>query len=272
MRPGNRRGLIGADICSDRLVEPITGLHGFSAGGGAFIVRLDAHGGGETRLTSVEIELPPAMILPPAVVHPMTAVLAMITVIPIRNPYPIFLPPRSPDTPACRCFLRFVYNRRPCISIISVVCYRIGRRVFIKVNNIYVDGRFAGAAASGYGNGDGHLLRSAGCCPAYPRQLAVAIRIVNIADLEAFTVHIKSGGHRLIRITLTAADSDCCDDLGVHPILIIIDRYIGRFGRHILKAHDAETECRTNIFIGGGSGAAARPCGITEVGHLQEHG
>lgn len=90
---GNRRALAGADAPDDSLVDAVPGLHYRPTCGGILAVALDAHVGGQAGAVPIQIEFPPPMVTP-------------ISVLVISVPYPIFLPPWTPNAPACRTFYR----------------------------------------------------------------------------------------------------------------------------------------------------------------------
>ncbi len=186
-------------------------------------------------------------------------------------PYPIFLPPRAPDTPACRAFHRSAWNRSAGEAVIAVIGYGIGRRVLIKVNDFYVEGRFRRAAGAGHRHFNGHVLLGIRGSPFHPRKLAVAFRVINIAHVVGLAANVEADTGGAVRVGLATADAHRRDDVGVDPVLIIVGVNL-RFLRLFLKADDAKPKAGLDIRIGGGAGFAASPCGIAEIAYLQEHG
>ena len=154
----------------------------------------------------------------------------------------MLLPPRSPYCPACRGLLRIIGNSRSSKAVIAIIGYGVGRWILIQVNDVDVDCRLAGAAAPGHRNRNCHMLWSIRRCPAYPCQLAVAIGIVDVADLVAPAVHIKGCRYRMIRIALTAADGNRCDDLCIYPVFVVLHENLRRFVRLILKPNDTKNK------------------------------
>ena len=250
--------MVGADTTDDNLVDAVPGFHYRSAGSGVLAVALDAHGCGQTGAVAIQIKFPPPMVTP-------------ISILVTPMPYPIFLPPRTPNTPACRAFHRPIGDRRTGKAVVAVIRYGIGRRVLIKVNDFHVESRFRCAAGARYRHLNSHVLLGIRGSPFHPRKLAVAFGVINIAYAVGLTADIEADAGGAVGIGLSAADSHCCDDVGVDPVLIIVGFNLRRL-RLFLKADDAKPKAGLDIRIGRGAGLAASPCGIAEVTHLQKHG
>ena len=255
--------MVGADTSGDGLVDAISRFHRSSAGSRIHAVAFDAHGGGHAGAVTVQVKLPPSVIAPISVI---VSFIVIITV-----PYPIRLPPRTPDTPACRVFNRSAWDSGGAEAVVSVIGYGIGRRVLIKVKDFDVEGRFRRTAGTGYRHLNCHVLLSIGGLPFYPRKLAIAFGVVDIAHTVGLPTDIKADAGGPVGIGLTSADPHRRDDIGVYPVLIIVGVNL-RFLRFLRKTDNAKSKAGLDIRIGCGAAFAASPCGIAEVAYLQKHG
>ena len=259
LRRSNCGTLCCADMGTNSLVDPIAGFHGFSVCGWRLLIRYHRHIGSQTCRVAVVVKLPPSMIAPVAI-----SISAAV-------PYPVFLPPRPPDTPICGCHLCFLRQVGKCKVIFPVIRIWIWRWILIQIHDIHMDRSFIHTASAVHFHRDCHRLRLVRCCPANPRQLAVSIRIVHLIYCIGITLYMECHRNRMVRITLTATHFHRCNHFGIGTIFIII---CADFRRrcHFIKPDNTNSQRRFNITVRCRRACAAAPCGITEIRCFEKNG
>ncbi|MPN53679.1 hypothetical protein SDC9_201343 [bioreactor metagenome] len=130
------------------------------------------------------------------------------------------MPTRRPNAPACRGCFHVGRHGAGCVGVVSV-CGNGIRRIFTgKIGDVADDGALRRTASR-----HGHInCDDAGFgrrVPPHPNQLAVTVRIVDIAHSIGRTLDVESYADGIIRIGLPAADLHRSYDVGVYAILVI---------------------------------------------------
>ena len=211
LRRSYGRTLRGADAGRNALLDAVSALERRGRCRGRQAVRRDDHGCRQAGCVGVIVKLPPALILPPAVVHPVVpairvgfalAVRPPIRVpalLPVFNPHPILLPPGRPDAPGGGGHFFFLWDIHEGEGVVSVVGHGIGRVVAVQIHNVGGDGALCRASAQ-HPDLNGADTGFIGGMPFYPDQLAVAVRIVHIADGIGAAFDYKLHGDRVVRV------------------------------------------------------------------------
>jgi len=250
--------LVGADTSDNCLIDAVSRFHCPPAGSRIAAVTLDTHGSGQAGAVAIQVKFPPSVIAP-------------ISIFIIPMPYPVLLPPRPPNTPICRAFYRSVRNSGDTVAVVAVIGYGIRRRIFVKINDFYIEGGFGGASGTGYRHMDCQCLLSIRGFPFYPRKLTVSFRIINITHVVGSPTDIKADTGGPVGVGLTAADSDCRNDIRIHTVLIIVGVNL-RFLRPFCKTDNAKPKAGLDVRIRSGACPASSPCGITEITYFKKHG
>ena len=107
--------------------------------------------------------------------------------------------------------------------------------------------------------------------PLHPYQLAVAVRIVDIADGVSPALNHKADRHRIVRIRLPAAHLHRGDHIGIDSVFIVEVIYIGRF-QFTIEADDTDAKGRDDLIVADLAIGASGPCGIAQVSFFKEYG
>ena len=145
----------------------------------------------------------------------------------------------------------------------------MGRVIAVQIHDITGDGALCRAAAR-HADGNRYDAGFYGSTPAHPRQLAVAVRVVDITDSISPALNVKAYRYGVIRVGLSAAHLHGGDNFCVDAVFIIkvIDL---RWRDHLVEADDADTKRRDDVAVGRLLRAAAGPCGVAEIRFLQKN-
>ena len=207
----NCGALCGADAGRNALLDAVSALERRGRCRGRQAVRRDDHGCRQAGCVGVIIKFPPALILPPAVVHPVVPTvrvgfalairppIRVPALLPVFNPHPILLPPGRPDAPGGGGHFFFLWDIHEGEGVVSVIGHGIGRVVAVQIHNVGGDGALRRASAQ-HPDLNGANTGFIGGMPLHPDQLAVAVRIVHIADGIGAAFDHKLHGDRVVRV------------------------------------------------------------------------
>ena len=163
----------------------------------------------------------------------------------------------------------FLWNRGQTESVVAVIRQGIGRVVAVQIHDIAGDGTLRRAAAV-HADGNRYDTGFRGSTPAYPRQLAVAVRVVDIADSVSPALDVKAYRYGVVRVGLSTAHLYRGDNFCVDAVFVVIFAGIGRRG-HLVEADDADTKRGDDVAVGRLLRAAAGPCSVAEIRFLQKN-
>ena len=163
----------------------------------------------------------------------------------------------------------FLWNRGQTESIVAVIRQGIGRVVAVQIHDIAGDGTLRRAAAV-HADGNRYDAGFRGSTPAHPCQLAVAVRVVDIADSVSPTLNVKAYRYGVVRVGLSTAHLYRGDNFCVGTVFVVIFAGFGRRG-HLVEADDADAKRGDDVAVGCLLCAAAGPCGVAEIRFLQKN-
>ena len=163
----------------------------------------------------------------------------------------------------------FLWNRGQTESIVAVIRQGIGWVIAVQIHDITGDGALRRAAAV-HADGNRYDAGFRGSTPAHPRQLAVAVRVVDIAYSVSPALNVKAYRYGVVRVGLSAAHLHGGDNFCVDAVFVVI---FAGFGRrcHLVEADDADTKRGDDVAVGRLIRAAAGPCGVAEIRFLQKN-
>ena len=163
----------------------------------------------------------------------------------------------------------FLWNRGQTESIVAVIRQGIGRVIAVQIHDITGDGALRRAAAV-HADGNRYDAGFRGSTPAHPCQLAVAVRVVDIADSVSPSLDVKAYRYGVVRVGLSAAHLHGGDDFCVDAVFVVIFTGFGRCG-HLIEADDADTKRGDDVAVGCLLRAAAGPRSVAEICLLQKN-
>ena len=160
---------------------------------------------------------------------------------PITMPYPFFFPPRPPYTPWRTCLLRICRNNGiACIvGIISVIRYRIGRWILIKIYDVGSNRSLTCTASSADTHVYGDILFRRRCMPFHPHKLLSVLRIIHIVYRVVPSKDTKRYTYRMVGIALPSTYGDGCYHIRVYPVLIICRNHFRCY--HLIKPYNTKS-------------------------------
>ena len=163
----------------------------------------------------------------------------------------------------------FLWDRGQAENIVAVICQGIGRVIAVQIHDIAGDGALRRAAAV-HADGNRYDAGFRGSAPAHPRQLAVAVWVVDIADGISPALDVKAYRYGVVRVGLSAAHLHGGDNFCVDTVFIIkvIDL---RWRGHLVEADNADTKRGDDVAVGRLLRAAAGPCSVAEIRFLQKN-
>ena len=163
----------------------------------------------------------------------------------------------------------FLWNRGQTESIVTVIRQGIGRVVAVQIHDITGDGALRRAAAV-HADGNRYDAGFRGSTPAHPRQLTVAVRVVDIAYSVSPALDVKAYRYGVVRVGLSTAHLYRGDNFCVDAVFVVIFAGFGRRG-HLVEADDADTKRRDDVAVGRLLRAATGPCSVAEIRFLQKN-
>ena len=107
--------------------------------------------------------------------------------------------------------------------------------------------------------------------PFHPDQLAVSLRVIDIADRIGAAFDHKLHGDRVVRVRLTAGHLHGGDHICVHPVFVVKLVDLRRL-QLVVEPDNANAQRGDDLVVAHLAGGAARPGGIPQVCFLQKDG
>lgn len=176
--------------------------------------------------------LPPSLIFPPGIgmgfsirIRPTVAVPD-----PMLDPHPILMPFGRPDAPGGVGFYRAAGDGRGRPAAPRIGGLGVGRVVAGQIDHLCLYHRLAQRPPVG-ADGNGNVLGSGRGIPFHPCKLAVSLRDDDVPHGVGTAAYAERDPRRTVGINFTGSiEGDWCDNGRIDPILIIIVRFLHRWG------------------------------------------